>query len=349
MKNIFAQIKTKIDAELIRFIRDIDASYSLSKISPLIFKSIKDFVLRDGKRIRPTLFVIGYLGFAKRRAPNLYTSALSIELLHDFMLVHDDIIDKSDTRRGKPAMHRMLDSYIKGFRKIKFTGEDLAIVLGDIMYALAIRAFLSINENMERKERALNKFIEAAIYTGSGEFLELMYSLNDIAKITKDQIYKVYDYKTAYYTFSSPLCTGAMLAGASQKEVDLLSAYGLHLGRAFQIKDDMLGMFSDEKKIGKSALTDLQEAKKTILIWHAYNHAGRKNKLVIRHILLKRSVTADDLSLMRKAILESHSLDYARKEITRLLKKSRDIIFSSGIKPQYKFPLHNYVQGILGS
>jgi geranylgeranyl diphosphate synthase type I len=348
MKNIFAQIKTKIDAELLRFIRDIDAYYSLSRISPLIFRSIKDFMLRDGKRIRPILFVIGYLGFAKRPAANLYTSALSIELLHDFMLVHDDIIDKSDTRRRRPSMHRMLGSYIEGFRKIKFTGEDLAIVLGDIMYAMAIRAFLSINENMERKERALKKFIEAAIYTGSGEFLELMYSINDIAKITKDQIYKVYDYKTAHYTFSSPLCTGAILAGANQKQINLLSDYGLYLGRAFQIKDDILGMFSDEKKIGKSALTDLQEAKKTILIWHAYNHADTKNKLTIRHLLFKKSVTRDDLSLMRKAILKSRSLDYARKEITRLLKKSRDIILSSGIKPQYKFPLHNYVQEIVG-
>ena len=344
---MFAEIKSKIDRELLKFIRDIDNSYSLSSISPLIFKSIKDFMLRDGKRVRPILFVVGYLGFARKPAAGLYTSALSIELLHDFMLVHDDIIDKADTRRSRPSMHKMLDNYLKGFKDIKFTGEDLSIVVGDIMYALAIRAFLSIRENMERKERALKKFIEAAIYTGSGEFLELVSSVTDIAKISRESIYKVYDYKTAYYTFASPLATGAILAGADRKQVNILSDYGLHLGRAFQIKDDILGMFSEENKIGKSCLTDLREAKKTLLIWHAYNNASKENKSIIRRILSKKNVTSDDLLVMRKTIVESESLIYAQKEIASLLKKSRSIISSSGMKPQYKTFLHNYAQEIL--
>ncbi|MDD5155973.1 MAG: polyprenyl synthetase family protein [Candidatus Omnitrophica bacterium] len=347
MKNIFSEIKDRIDRELLKFIRDIDSLYSLSRISPLIFKSIKDFMLRDGKRVRPILFVTGYLGFADRAARGLYTSALSIELLHDFMLVHDDIIDKSDTRRGKPSMHRMLDNYLKDYKGIKFTGQDLAIVIGDIMYAMAIRAFLSIEENMERKERALKKFIEAAIYTGSGEFLELIYSVNDIAKINKEDVYKVYDYKTAHYTFTSPLSTGAILAGAGEKEVGILSGYGLCLGRAFQIKDDILGMFSEEQEIGKSAITDLKEAKKTVLIWHAYNNADAKNKSRIKRILSKKKVNREDLMAMRSAIVESGSLSYVQKEIALLLKKSQSIISSSGIKPQYKEILHNYAREIL--
>jgi geranylgeranyl diphosphate synthase type I len=304
-------------------------------------------MLRDGKRVRPVLFVIGYLGFTKRAASGLYTSALSIELLHDFMLVHDDIIDKADTRRSRPSMHRMLDNYLKDFKDIKFTGQDLAIVVGDIMYAMAIRAFLSIRENMERKELALKKFIEAAIYTGGGEFLELMYSVNDISKITRESIYKVYDFKTANYTFASPLSTGAILAGASRKEVDILSDYGLYLGRAFQIKDDILGMFSSEEKTGKSSLTDLREAKKTLLIWHAYNNADAKNKSIIRRVLSKKNVTSDDLLAVRKAIVESESLIYAQKEIASLLKKSQDVISTSGIKPQYKTILADYAQEIL--
>jgi geranylgeranyl diphosphate synthase type I len=344
---MFAKIKSKIDRELLRFIRNIDSSYSLSKISPLIFKSIKDFMLRDGKRVRPILFVIGYLGFARKPAAGLYTSALSMELLHDFMLVHDDIIDKSDTRRNRPSMHKMLDNYLKDFKDIKFNGQDLAIVMGDIMYALSIRAFLSIRENMERKERALKKFIEAAIYTGSGEFLELIYSINDIAKITKEDIYKVYDYKTASYTFASPLSAGAILAGAKKRQIHILVDYGMYVGRAFQIKDDILGMFSEESAIGKSALTDLKEAKKTLLIWHAYNNADAKNKSIIRRILSKKNVTSDDLLVMRKTIVESESLIYAQKEIASLLKKSWSIISSSGMKPQYKTSLNHYAQNLL--
>ena len=107
------------------------------------------------------MFIIGYLSFAKKAARGLYTSALSIELLHDFMLVHDDIIDKSKTRRGKPSMHKMLDNHLAKFKNIKFSGQDLGIVVGDVMYAIAINAFLAINEDFTRKQRALKRFIEA--------------------------------------------------------------------------------------------------------------------------------------------------------------------------------------------
>ena len=160
----FNRVKTKIDAKLPEFIANIERRYSLNKISPLLFKSIKDFVLRKGKRIRPTLFVIGYLGFSKKPAANFYTTALAIEFLHDFLLVHDDIIDKSDTRRGKPSMHAMLNAHLSKYKNIKFNGQDLSIILGDVMYAIAINAFLSIKENMDRKEKALKKFSYTTLF-----------------------------------------------------------------------------------------------------------------------------------------------------------------------------------------
>ena len=105
---MFLKIKIRVEKELSAYARSIDKVYSLNKLSPILFKSIKEFILRDGKRIRPVLFCIGYLGFSKRTPRGLWRSALSLELLHDFMLVHDDIIDKSDMRRGKPSMHALL-------------------------------------------------------------------------------------------------------------------------------------------------------------------------------------------------------------------------------------------------
>jgi len=343
----FDRLKSKIDAKLAKFVADIDKQYSLSKVSPLISKSIKDFVLRKGKRIRPILFTIGYLGFSRKPAPGLYQSALSIELLHDFMLVHDDIIDKSDKRRGKPSMHAMLNSHLKGYKKIKFNGQDLSIVLGDIMYAMAINAFLSIKEDMSRKEQALKKFIDTAVYTGCGEFIELINGANPIAKVTKQSIYRVYDYKTANYTFSTPLATGAILAGASKTQIDKLFNFGISLGRAFQIKDDIIGMFEEEDKIGKSTLTDLQEGKKTLLIWHAYNHSNQKDKLAINNIFLKAKVKKNDLLIIRNIIKQSGALDYAKKEVNALIKKAQSTILSSQMKPTYKKTLSNYCAELL--
>jgi len=346
---MFSEIKNRIDKELTNYIHNIDKLYSLSQISPVLFKNIKEFLCREGKRIRPALFVMGYLGFAKRKAPGLFRSAISIELLHDFMLVHDDIIDKADTRRGKPSMHAMLDKYLFGKKNLKFNCQDLGIVAGDVIYAMALDAFLSIKEDMKRKEMALKKLIKAALYTGSGEFIELLNGIKSLDKITRDDIYKIYDLKTANYTFSAPLTIGATLAGAKQKQIDLLFKYGTYIGRAFQIKDDILGMFNEESVTRKSNLTDLKEAKKTILIWYAYNNSDKKNKAIIKKIFAKSNIGMPDLKKMRRIILNSGALDYAKKEISVLSKKAENLSLGSEMNREYLDSINNYTKKLFAS
>lgn len=343
---MFYQIKKKIDSQLSQFLQNTNKYYSLKTISPLLFKSITDFILRDGKRIRPTLFIIGYKGFSKKRAPGLYQSALSVELLHAFFLIHDDIIDKSHIRRGKPSLHKVYEKFLSKHKNIKFNGQDLAIVAADIVYALAIKAFLSIKEDSQRKEKALQRFIKAAVHTGCGEFIELLSGIEKIEEVDKKSIYTIYDYKTAHYTFASPLSMGAMLAGASKGQINKLSEFSLYLGRAFQIKDDILGMFSSEKKIGKSTLSDLQEAKKTLLIWYAYNHTDKKNKSSIKSILNKRKVTKKDLLKMRKIAKESGALDYTQEEIYNLTRKAKTILSTIKMRTKYKNLLLWYAEGL---
>ena len=344
---MLSKIKNNLEKELPRFLAGINSQYGLSKISPLLFRHIREFVLRDGKRIRPALFVIGYLGFAEKPAPRLYTSALALELLHDFMLVHDDIIDKSATRRGRPSLHVMLEGYLSGSKDVRFNGQDLAIVMGDVMYAIGIHAFLEVKENQARKEAALKKFIEAAIYTGSGEFIELLAGLKDIADISKDEIYRIYDYKTACYSFASPLSSGAILAGASGKEAEKLFDCGIYLGRAFQIKDDILGTFGSEKKIGKSTLTDLKESKKTIILWQAFQRGGHKEKTLIKRVLAKKKVGMKDLRQIREIMVETGVLDCAKKEISSLISRAAGIIDSSAMKKQYRLWLRQYSNKLL--
>ena len=340
-------IKDRIDTELHKFAADLDKLYSLKKISPLLTRNIQNFIVRPGKRTRPLLFIIGYMGFSKNHPKGLYRSSLSAELLHDFMLIHDDIIDKSDMRRNLPSMHAMLNMYLKEFKDIKFNGQDLAIVTGDVLYAIAIDTFLSIKEKESRKAKALKKFIEAAIYTGSGEFIELLYGIKDIEQITKEDIYKIYNYKTAYYTFACPLSIGAILAGASQSQIELLSKCGLYLGNAFQIQDDLLGMFCEEKKTGKSCLVDLQESKKTILIWHAYNNSLASGKSVIRKILSKKNIRQNDFIKMREIVIQTGAKATAEKEINSLIRKAFVLIESSRMYPQYKQLLVAYSKKIL--
>ena len=344
---MFNKLKDKLDIELSRLINHIDRKYKLRNISEPLHRLIKDFILRGGKRLRPILFIISYRGFSHKNPDGLFRCALSIELLHSFLLVHDDIIDKSPLRRGKPSMHYMLKEYIPENKNLRFSGEDLAIVTGDIIFSMAVESFLSIKENFQRKEKALLKFIESVTYTGCGEFIEMMYTATPLSKLKKEAIYKIYDYKTAYYTFAAPLMTGAIIAGAPREETEKMFQYGLYLGRAFQIKDDILGIFEDDKKTGKPGLSDIQEAKKTLLIWQAYKNSPPNDKSRIEYILNKSNAGEKDLITMRKIITQSGSLEYARKETKRLLKKSIKLIKTSKMKQLYKNELIEYSSKIV--
>lgn len=344
---MFTILKKRVDKELSRFIKEINSSYNLNKISPIFYKSVKDFVLREGKRIRPILFIIGYLGFAKKQAKNLYKSALSVELLHDFLLIHDDIIDKSDLRRNKPSMHKSFNNYLKKHKDIKFKGEDLAIVVADAINAFAVDALLSIKESPKRKEEALKIFLKAAVYTELGEFIELLEEIKEIKNTTEEAVYKIYDYKTAYYTFALPLAMGATLAGAGKKDIELLKRYGLTIGRAFQIKDDILGIFGNEKKTGKSSSGDLEEAKRTILIYQAYKKSNKKEKAIMASIFSKKIVTKSDLLKMRKLIIASGSLAYAQRQVVLLEEKAEAILTASYIYTRHKNALTRYSHKLL--
>jgi geranylgeranyl diphosphate synthase type I len=344
---MFLQIKNRIEKELHAYAGSINKLYSLNKLSPVLFKNIKKFICRDGKRVRPILFCIGYLGFSKNEPSGLYRSALSLELLHDFMLVHDDIIDKSDQRRGKPAMHILLSNSLSQNKKAKFNGQDLAIVAGDVMYAMGLDAFLAVREKLPRKEAALKKLFQAALYTGSGEFIELLLGIKPIEKVTQQDIYKIYDCKTANYTFASPLTMGAILAGAKPPQIKKLYSYGILLGRAFQIKDDIIGIFGTVKEIGKSNLTDIKEAKRTLLAWYAFNHAEKKDRQTIKKIMDNKITKDTQLIKMRSIITETGALTYAKNQIKYLYAQALNKIQGLNMNQKYKQTLDNFSQKIL--
>jgi len=263
------------------------------------------------------------------------------------MLVHDDIIDKSDLRRGKPSLHALLNRYFKNGKNLKFSGEDLSIVVGDVIYAMALDAFLAVKENPQRKELALRKLISAVLYTGSGEFIELLLGTKPIEKTTKNDIYKIYDYKTANYTFASPLAMGALLGGAKENQIKQLFDYGMCLGRAFQIKDDIIGTFAGSVQTGKSDLTDISEAKRTLLIWYAYNRSDQHGKIAIKRVFSGKTAGKNELLEIRAIISESGGLAYAKKEIKGLLDKAQGSIKSLKMYKESREALTNFSQKIL--
>jgi len=328
----------KINKSLDIFMTRVKKDYKLHLVNPLLYESIREFSLRKGKRIRPLLLIFSYKGYSspkKKITPSLYNAATCIELLHNFMLIHDDIIDRSNLRRGKPTLHKLLRKIVKTNEPEKL-GYDLGIIAGDIVYALAIDAFLIIKEDPIRKEEALKYFIQTAAFTAMGEFIDTVQGAENLNKIKEKDVVLNYTLKTARYTFDCPLVTGAILAGANKKEVKKLSELGILIGQAFQIQDDIIGIFDSEKNIGKSILSDLAESKKTLLVCHAYEKLNSSERKAFKKNFTKPKKTYKDLLAIRKLFIRTGSLEYSINEVDKRIGKTVKIINSLKMKKTYR-------------
>jgi geranylgeranyl diphosphate synthase type I len=332
------KFKKEIDTSIALFLDHVAANYKLHLVDPLLFKSIREFSLREGKRIRPILLLLGYLGYSrkgKKPSRSLYTASTCIEFLHNFMLIHDDIIDCSSLRRGKPTMHRILNTTVPCTNPDKL-GTDLAIIAGDIVYALAIDAFLSINEDPLRKEKALKYFIQTAAFTAMGEFIDTVHGVAGVKEVKEKDVFLNYSLKTARYTFDCPLVTGAILAGAPAGETPKLASFGLCIGQAFQIQDDIIGIFETEESIGKSILSDLDEQKKTLLVVHAFAHLKGKDLTAFSKLFHKPKKTMADLDAVKALMIRSGSLHYALDAVSTRVVKAKKTLSTLTMSPRYK-------------
>ncbi len=342
------KFKRDIDNSLAQFIRDTRKNYKLHYVSNTLFQGIQDFLVRDGKRIRPILYLVSYLGYSSKKKINytkLLRSSLALELFHDFMLIHDDVIDKSALRRGKPTLHRVFNSKMN-LPKNNLLGESLSIVAGDVVFALAIDSFLEIDEDLRRKQAALKKLVETAAYTGAGEFLDVTNAFVRIEDIKKSDVFINYTYKTAKYTFECPLLIGAILSGMPKGELDKLSRLGINLGLAFQIQDDMLDIFSSSKAIGKPVLSDLIESKKTLLVWRAYNMADKADKARIKFILEKKNKTYEDLMNFRELIRKTKAHTYCIEKTFNIIKEANQICSKLEIRDKYRIFISDFIHGL---
>jgi len=335
---LIEQIRKNIDKSLISFLNTVKKDYKLHLVSPLLFKSIREFTLREGKRLRPLLLILTYKGYApssKKISRELYNASTCMEFLHNFMLIHDDIIDRSNLRRGKPTMHKILAHTVKTENPDKL-GIDLGIIAGDIVYALAIDAFLSINEPAGRKERALKYFIQTAAFTAMGEFIDTVSGVKPVEDVDEKEVFLNYTLKTARYTFDCPMVTGAILAGAKDKEITKISRFGILIGQAFQVQDDIIGIFETEANIGKSILSDLTENKKTLLVTHAFSVLqGRAQKKFLK-IFAQKTKTLKDLETVKNIFLKTKSLDYALEAIQTRLSEAQEILNALDMNEEYR-------------
>jgi len=273
---------------------------------------IRDYTLSGGKRIRPAFLYYGYLATGGKEYGKILKISIAGELLNSFALIHDDIIDKDTSRRGVATIHERYKKIANQYNPTKngaHFGNSMAIISGDMANSMAHDVILNSNFKNNVKLKCLKKLEKIIFSTCSGEMLDVFMSYQD--KTTEKQILKMYEEKTARYTFEGPIHFGCILAEANKSYLDLFSKYALPLGKAFQIKDDILGIFGNEKEIGKTIGSDITEGKKTLLVLKALEKGNSKQKKFIKQCLNKKNISQKEIEAFRKVIRETGSLEYS--------------------------------------
>lgn len=331
-KNTLQKFVSLINKELEEYFdTEIKGAFGVSrkekKLSNHILNHIKEHNLRPAKRLRGSFVYYGYKLLGGKGEKDITTAAMSIELIHTALLMHDDFMDQDDTRRGLPTTHDYYKNY-HNENKFRFDplhyGESMAVNVGDIALLSGYKILGESNFEANNKLRALNRTLRGIINTGHGQAFDI--TLEGIGKATEKDITDLHLAKTAIYTYENPLHIGAMLASANKKDLELISKYAIPGGVAFQLQDDILGLYGNPIKTGKPAHSDLRQGKMTLLIIKALENASKDQEKVLRKIWGKRDVTETQANKVRKIVKDTGSLDYSRKVSVKWAKKAQKAI-----------------------
>ncbi len=271
--------------------------------------ALADFLLDGGKRLRPAFCYWGWRGAGGADTDAVVRAAAALELLHACALIHDDVMDGSDTRRGQPAVHRRFAALHRGSRwsgDPAAFGASAAILLGDLCLIWADAMVNTAGLPPAALQRAAPVYDEMRVELMAGQYLDLLESVRGDASIGR--ALRVARYKTAKYTVERPLHFGATLAGAPAGVLAAYSAYGLPLGEAFQLRDDVLGVYGDPAATGKPAGDDLREGKRTALVAAAMEVATSAQATLVRERLGDPHLDAAGVAALRDVITTTGAL-----------------------------------------
>jgi geranylgeranyl diphosphate synthase type I len=287
-----------------------------------------------GKKLRAGLMLLGYHACQHADSPacsspdGLLRAAGALEVLHNAFLIHDDIVDRSDLRRGKPTVHLRYAGQLQVRSSTQEDaaryGNSVALNFGDQGQALAEQLLLTSGFPSEVLVAVISKLGSIVSSTVMGQLLDLEPIVLD--QLTEDRVRLIHQLKTANYTILLPLTIGAQLAGARDEVLEGIRQFSIPAGTAFQLRDDVLGLFGDESVIGKPINSDLREGKKTLLFVHAYRGASEDERRFLASV--HGNVAADDADLERvKAIVvATGALKHSEELAARLIDAATSFI-----------------------
>lgn len=328
-----SQLREQINLELAAFakVRKAELLNIGSELNP-VANAMSEFITDGGKRFRPLFAYLGYLGAGASARGEVLRATTSLELVHVCALIHDDLMDGSDLRRNRPAIHKYfeklhLDNKYQG-DKSRF-GAAAAILLGDLALVWADRAFHESGISEAEISRSFPLFTLMREELMAGQYLDVL----EGALATRDisRSLKVARYKSGKYSIERPLHFGAALANAPKELFQIYSNYGLPLGEAFQLRDDILGVFGQEAVTGKPSGDDLREGKRTVLIAMTFEMASIADKNILSEALGNSNLSAEQVLQLQIIIESCGALDRCETLITELREQATLALRKSSI------------------
>jgi geranylgeranyl diphosphate synthase, type I len=337
-----AGLRSRVDKALATFLGGQRAL--LTGIDPALAglsEALEAFVLGGGKRLRPAFAYWGYRGAGGTDTDSVVAAVSALELVQASALIHDDLIDRSDTRRGEPSVHRRFESLhtascwrggSAGF------GDSAAVLLGDLAMVWSDEMLHTSGVATSDLARARVVFDEMRTEVTVGQYLDVLTQVT--ADTSVERAGKVARFKSAKYTVERPLLLGAALAGAPSSVRDAYSAFGLPLGEAFQMRDDVLGVFGDPAETGKPAGDDLREGKRTYLVASAFATLPAAAKAELDAGLGNQGLDDAGVARLRTLIRDSGALAATEHRIDELMTAALAALATA--------PIDETARGVLG-
>jgi len=301
-----ARLRDFLVAERTRWV-EFDADLTV------VFDELERMVVGGGKRLRPVFTYWGFVGAGGRPdEPRVIDAGAAFELLHAFALFHDDIMDGSVTRRGAVATHEAMQAEhrARGWSgDARRFGDGSAILIGDLSFVYADMLLAGLGP------RGWQMWNELRVELNVGQYLDMLGSAQNERR--PDKAARICRYKSAKYTIERPLHLGALLADENTALLEAYSRYGLPLGEAFQLRDDVLGVFGDSSITGKPVGDDLREAKPTPLMALALQKASGAQRSVLE-MVGRQPLNETEIGRVQQAIVDSGALAEMELTITRL-------------------------------
>jgi geranylgeranyl diphosphate synthase type I len=322
-------LRARVDRALAALLaQELSALGFLGDDAGPVTDALTRFALAGGKRLRPAFVYWGYRGAGGAaggpEAEATVKAACSVELLHVCALIHDDIMDGSEVRRGRPAMHVGFAGLHRGrgWRGDPTAfGEGAAMLMGDLAFTWADVALAEAGLPDDRLAAALRVFNRLRSELMGGQYLDLV----EARRGAPDEaaVRRVLTYKSGKYTIERPLHLGLALAAGRPALAAGYSAYGLPLGEAFQLRDDILGVFGSPEVTGKPAGDDLREGKETYLVMQARRLAGRAGRALLEGALGNAKLSEDEVAELRRLIAGCGAVDATEARIGELLAEAK--------------------------